>query len=111
MKYEKDQWVIYQGVPHYIKPINDIYIPEDKEYKLQKDDFTKLVYVSHDEITGLCEHKPRFKIGDTVREIGTNLEYKIVDDDPFDHFLPYCIEDENNNSRWVTPYQLYILNY
>ena len=30
MKYEKDQWVIYQGVPHYIKPINDIYIPEDK---------------------------------------------------------------------------------
>lgn len=36
-------------------------------------------------------------------------EYK--DDDPFDHFLPYCIEDENNNSRWVTPYQLYILNY
>ena len=48
MKYEKDQWVIYQGVPHYIKPINDIYIPEDKEYKLQKDDFTKPVYVSHD---------------------------------------------------------------
>lgn len=111
MKYEKDQWVIYQGVPHYIQPVNDIYIPEDKEYKLQKDDFTKPVYVSHDEITGLCEHKPRFKIGDTVREIGTNLEYKIVDDDPFDHFLPYCIEDENNNSRWVTPYQLYILNY
>lgn len=69
MKYEKDQWVIYQGVPHYIQPVSDNYIPEGKDYKLQQDDFTKPVYVSHDEITGLSEHKPQFKIGDKVYKI------------------------------------------
>lgn len=35
----------------------------------------------------------------------------IREDDSHDHFLAYCIEDKNNNTRWVTPYQLYILNY